>query len=34
MRAAPHHFLDIKDFSGSDLRRMLDIGVALKTRRR
>ena len=34
MRAAPHHFLDLKDFSGSDLRRILDGGAALKARRR
>jgi ornithine carbamoyltransferase len=34
MRAAPRHFLDLKDFSGSELRRVLDAGAALKARRR
>ncbi len=34
MRAAPRHFLDLKDFSGTDLRSILDAGVALKARRR
>jgi ornithine carbamoyltransferase len=34
MRAAPRHFLDLKDFSGPELRRVLDASVALKARRR
>ena len=34
MRAAPRHFLDLKDFSGPDLRRVLHIGADLKARRR
>jgi ornithine carbamoyltransferase len=34
MRAAPRHFLDLKDFSGADLRSILDAGAALKARRR
>jgi ornithine carbamoyltransferase len=34
MRAAPRHFLDLKDFSGSELRRVLDASAALKARRR
>ncbi|MDP4024338.1 ornithine carbamoyltransferase [Methylobacterium sp. NEAU 140] len=32
--AAPRHFLDLKDFSGSDLRRVLDASAAMKARRR
>jgi ornithine carbamoyltransferase len=34
MRAAPRHFLDLKDFSAAELRRVLDASVALKARRR
>jgi ornithine carbamoyltransferase len=34
MRPAPRHFLDLKDFSGADLRRVLDASAALKSRRR
>jgi ornithine carbamoyltransferase len=34
MKAAPRHFLDLKDFSGAELRRVLDAGAALKARRR
>ncbi len=34
MRAAPRHFLDLKDFSGAELRRVLDASAALKARRR
>ncbi len=34
MRSMPRHFLDLKDFSGSELRRVLELGVALKSRRR
>jgi ornithine carbamoyltransferase len=34
MRAAPRHFLDLKDFSGADLRRVLDASATLKARRR
>ncbi|WP_375457090.1 ornithine carbamoyltransferase [uncultured Methylobacterium sp.] len=32
--AAPRHFLDLKDVSGADLRRMLDAAAAMKARRR
>jgi ornithine carbamoyltransferase len=34
MRAAPRHFLDLKDFSGAELRRVLEASAALKARRR
>ncbi len=34
MRAAPRHFLDLKDLSGADLRRVLDASATLKARRR
>ena len=34
MRAAPRHFLDLKDFSGADLRRVLQASAALKALRR
>jgi ornithine carbamoyltransferase len=34
MRAAPRHFLDLKDFSGAELRRVLDASSALKSQRR
>jgi ornithine carbamoyltransferase len=35
MSAGPvRHFLDLADHSGTDLRRMLDLGAALKARRR
>jgi ornithine carbamoyltransferase len=34
MTAAPRHFLDLKDFSGTELRRVLDAGAGLKARRR
>ena len=32
--APPRHFLDIADFSGSELRHVLDASAALKARRR
>jgi ornithine carbamoyltransferase len=32
--AGPRHFLDLKDFSGADLRRVLDASAAIKARRR
>ena len=32
--AAKHHFLDLADFTGADLRRVLDHSAALKARRR
>jgi ornithine carbamoyltransferase len=32
--AGPRHFLDLKDFSGAELRRVLDASVAMKARRR
>ena len=31
---APRHFLDLKDFTGADLRRVLDAAAAIKARRR
>ena len=31
---APRHFLDLCDFSGAELRRVLDASTALKSRRR
>lgn len=31
---APRHFLDLPDFSGDELRRILDLGFAIKRRRR
>ena len=34
MSAAPRHFLDLKDFPGAELRRILALGAALKARRR
>ncbi len=34
MRSAARHFLDLKDFSGAELRRVLDASAALKARRR
>ncbi|MBV9076993.1 MAG: ornithine carbamoyltransferase [Methylobacteriaceae bacterium] len=32
--SAPRHFLDLADFSGADLRRLLESSAALKSRRR
>ena len=32
--SAPRHFLDLSDFSGADLRRVLDAAAAIKGRRR
>jgi ornithine carbamoyltransferase len=32
--ATPRHFLDLADFSGADLRRVLDLSAGLKSRRR
>ncbi|WP_426315609.1 ornithine carbamoyltransferase [Methylobacterium fujisawaense] len=32
--AGPRHFLDLKDFSGAELRRVLDASAAIKGRRR
>src|ERR1700710_1652345 len=32
--AGPRHFLDLTDFSGADLRRVLDASAAIKARRR
>jgi ornithine carbamoyltransferase len=32
--AGPRHFLDLKDFSGAELRRVLDASAAIKARRR
>ena len=32
--AAPRHFLDLKDVSGAELRRVLDAAAAMKARRR
>ncbi|MCJ2122667.1 ornithine carbamoyltransferase [Methylobacterium sp. J-077] len=32
--AAPRHFLDLKDFSGADLRGVLDASAAIKAHRR
>ncbi|MGU3540927.1 ornithine carbamoyltransferase [Methylobacterium sp. A54F] len=32
--AGPRHFLDLKDFSGPELRRVLDTAAAIKGRRR
>ncbi|TXN71380.1 ornithine carbamoyltransferase [Methylobacterium sp. WL6] len=32
--SAPRHFLDLSDFSGADLRRVLDAAAAIKARRR
>jgi ornithine carbamoyltransferase len=34
MRDATRHFLDLRDFSGTELRRVLDASAALKKRRR
>jgi ornithine carbamoyltransferase len=34
VRSAARHFLDLKDFSGAELRRVLDASAALKARRR
>lgn len=33
-RAGPRHFLDLKDFSGAELRAILDAAAAIKGRRR
>ena len=32
--SAPRHFLDLSDFSGADLRRVIDAAAAIKARRR
>ena len=32
--AAPRHFLDLSDFTGAELRRVLDASAAIKARRR
>ncbi|WP_375408465.1 ornithine carbamoyltransferase [uncultured Methylobacterium sp.] len=32
--SGPRHFLDLKDFSGEDLRAVLDLAAAMKSRRR
>src|SRR6478735_8147203 len=32
--AGPRHFLDLKDLSGAELRRVLDASAAIKARRR
>ena len=32
--SAPRHFLDLADFTGPELRQLLDTGAALKSRRR
>jgi ornithine carbamoyltransferase len=34
MRSAARHFLDLKDFSGAELRRLIAASAALKARRR
>ena len=32
--ADPRHFLDLTDFSGKELRRVLDLAAAIKAKRR